>query len=82
MNNISKSKEHICVSYTYVISIPLLYFHGTSLEENTFATFMKAFKTPDTLVKTEMILIDRNWFLKQVRSIRTIIIYKKNLKMT
>ena len=82
MNNISKSREHICVSYTYVISIPLLYFHGTSLEENTFATFMKAFKTPDTLVKTEMILIDRNWFLKQVRSIRTIIIYKKNLKMT
>ena len=81
MNNISKSREHICVSYTYVISIPLLYFHGTSLEENTFATFMKAFKTPDTLVKTEMILIDRNWFLKQVRSIRTIIIYKKNLKM-
>ena len=42
---------------------------------------MKAFKTPDTLVKTEMILIDRNEFLKQVRSIRTIIIYKKNLKM-
>ena len=82
MNNISKSREHICVSYTYVISIPLLYFHGTSLEENTFATFMKAFKTPDTLVKTEMILIDRNWFLKQVKSIRTIIIYKKNLKMT
>ena len=82
MSNISKSREHICVSYTYVISIPLLYFHGTSLEENTFATFMKAFKTPDTLVKTEMILIDRNWFLKQVKSIRTIIIYKKNLKMT
>ena len=82
MNNISKSKEHICVSYTYVISIPLLYFHGTSLEENTFATFMKALKTPDTLVKTEMILIDRNWFLKQVRSIRAIIIYNKNLKMT
>ena len=82
MNNISKSREHICVSYTYVISIPLLYFHGTSLKENTFATFMKAFKTPDTLVKTEMILIDRNWFLKQVRLIRTIIIYKKNLKMT
>ena len=82
MSNISKSREHICVSYTYVISIPLLYFHGTSLEENTFATFMKALKTPDTLVKTEMILIDRNWFLKQVRSIRTIIIYKKNLKMT
>ena len=80
MNNISKSGEHICVSYTYVI--PLLYFHSTSLEENTFATFMKAFKTPDTFVKTEMILIDRNWFLKQVRSIRTIIIYKKNLKMT
>ena len=80
MSNISKSREHISVSYTYVI--PLLYFHGTSLEENTFATFMKAFKTPDTLVKTEMILIDRNWFLKQVRSIRTIIIYKKNLKMT
>ena len=67
MNNISKSTEHICVSYTYVI--PLLYFHGTSLEENTFATSMKAFKTPDTLVKTEISLIDRNWFLKQVRSI-------------
>ena len=82
MSNIPKSREHICVSYTYVISIPLLYFHGTSLEENTFATFMKAFKIPDTLVKTEMILIDRNWFLKQVKSIRTIIIYKKNLKMT
>ena len=80
MSNISKSREHISVSYTYVI--PLLYFHGTSLEENTFATFMKASKTPDTLVKTEMILIYRNWFLKQVRSIRTIIIYKKNLKMT
>ena len=80
MNNTSKSREHICVSYTYVI--PLLYFHGTSLEENTFATFMKAFKTPDNLVKTEMILIDRNWFSKQVRSIRTIIIYKKNSKMT
>ena len=44
---------------------------------------IKVFKTPDALFKTGMILIGGNCFLKQkVRSVRTIIIYNKDLKMT